>query len=211
MSENKTPSREMMGMAGAAMLERKRRAGAGNSGQTAKRGNSMRTIFGIFPLLAIPVIIYNLMAFVFAGGASDTIAMEQATGFLLGADALGNEGTIAVSGMLASLRDPLMSLPMIGDAKWAITAGDALLLLSIALLFIEILKATSTGTATIFNHAVSMLIFIVCLVEFLLFPEFATSVFFIITMMALLDVLAGVMVTIVSARRDFAVGEGFGG
>jgi len=42
-------------------------------------------------------------------------------------------------------------------------------------------------------------------------PNFATSAFFIIMVMTLLDVLAGVVVTIVSARRDFAVGEGFGG
>ena len=77
------------------------------------------------------------------------------------------------------------------------------------MLFIEILKSTSTGAATIFNHAVSMILFIVALVEFLLFKNFATSVFFILSVMCLLDVLAGVVVTIVSARRDFAVGEGF--
>jgi len=47
----------------------------------------------------------------------------------------------------------------------------------------------------------------VCLVEFLLLPAFQTSVFFILTFMCLLDVLAGVVVTIVSARRDFSVGD----
>ena len=87
--------------------------------------------------------------------------------------------------------------------------GDILILVSLLFLFVEILKSTSTGTATILNHAVSMILFIVCLVEFLLFKNFATSAFFILTMMTLLDVLAGVVVTIVSARRDFAVGEGF--
>jgi hypothetical protein len=46
------------------------------------------------------------------------------------------------------------------------------------------------------------LVFIICLVEFLLHPAFATSVFFLIMIMSLLDVLAGVVVTIVSARRD---------
>ncbi|MGB2074778.1 MAG: hypothetical protein ACPHYE_06095, partial [Henriciella sp.] len=45
----------------------------------------------------------------------------------------------------------------------------------------------------------------------LLHPNFATSVFFLITIMALLDVLAGVVVTIIAARRDFALGEGLGG
>ena len=64
------------------------------------------------------------------------------------------------------------------------------------------LKSTSTGASAIFNHALSMLVFIVCLVEFLLHPAFATTVFFLIMVMSLLDVLAGVIVTIVSARRD---------
>ena len=50
-----------------------------------------------------------------------------------------------------------------------------------------------------------------CLIAFLLHANFATSVFFIITIMSLLDVLAGVVVTIVSARRDFGVSESFGG
>ena len=84
-----------------------------------------------------------------------------------------------------------------------------LVIVAIALLFIEILKSTSTGTSSIFNHAISMILFIVCLIEFLLMPNFATSTFFIIMSMTLLDVLAGVIVTIVSARRDFGVGEGF--
>jgi uncharacterized membrane protein len=50
-----------------------------------------------------------------------------------------------------------------------------------------------------------MIVFIVCLIEFLLLENFATSVFFILTLMCLLDVLAGVVVTIISARRDFTV------
>jgi uncharacterized membrane protein len=39
-------------------------------------------------------------------------------------------------------------------------------------------------------------------VEFLLFPAFATSSFFLLTLMVLLDVLAGFIVTIVASRRE---------
>ena len=53
-----------------------------------------------------------------------------------------------------------------------------------------------------------MIVFIVCLVEFLLVPAFATSVFFLITAMTLLDVLAGFIVTIITARKDFDFGGG---
>lgn len=192
-----TPNKEaMMGMAGAAMLERKRKSSAGGDGNDPKRGHPMRVIFSSFPLLLFPVLIYNLMAFVFGGGGTP-VALE--------------DGGSTLSTMIDNLNDPLFSLPMISDVSWSVSAGDALLLFAVAMLFLEIIKATSTGTSTIFNHALSMIIFIVCLVEFLLFQQFATSVFFILTMMTLLDVLAGVMVTIVSARRDFGVGEGFGG
>jgi hypothetical protein len=51
----------------------------------------------------------------------------------------------------------------------------------------------------------SMVLFIFCLIEFLLFASFATSTFFLLTMMVLVDALAGMIVTIVSARRDFGI------
>lgn len=143
----------------------------------------MRVIFGIFPLLAIPVIIYNLMAFT-AGG----------------------EDINGVSAMAMQLADPTHGWSVFG--AWRVTSGDILVILSMGFFFIEILKSTSTGSATIANHAVSMIVFIVCLVEFLLLKNFQTSAFFILTLMCLLDVLAGVVVTIISARRDFTVGDG---
>jgi hypothetical protein len=159
------------------MDRRAKRAGKGGP----QRGSPMRVIFGIFPLLAIPVIVYNLMAFTSSGGV----------------DANG------ISEMVRQLSDPDRARPLFG--AWIITSGDILIILSMVFFFVEILKSTSTGSATIANHAVSMIVFIVCLIEFLLLQNFQTSVFFILTAMCLLDVLAGVVVTIISARRDFTV------
>ncbi len=183
----------------AARLEEKKQREARRSGKRPKRrGRPMRALLSAFPLFIIPVGIYAMIAL-----ATGT---EPAT-IMAGAVELTTKG----SPMMDILGQKFFSVPMIaGDVEWVMTKGDGLLLLSIAVLFMEILKSTSTGTATIMNHAFSMLLFIVCLMAFLLHPNFATSVFFIITVMALLDVLAGVVVTIVSARRDFAVGEGFG-
>lgn len=159
----------------------------------------MRILLSAFPLFIIPVGIYCLIAFTTAGDPSTLTN---------GADILSE----SASPLIAILGQKFFAVPMIGgEIEWVLTKGDALLLLSIAVLFMEILKSTSTGTATIMNHALSMIVFIVCLMLFLLNPNFATSVFFILTVMALLDVLAGVVVTIVSARRDFGVGEGFVG
>jgi hypothetical protein len=173
-----------------ARMERQReKRGAGDGNQ--QQGSPMRLIFGIFPLLVIPVILYNLIAL--AGGSVDT---TDAAGQLIQAT------QAPISGLLG---ERFLGLPMISGVEWVLTKGDAIVLLAVTFLFLEILKSTSTGTATIINHGISLLLFIICLVQFLLLPNFATSTFFILMSMTLLDVLAGVIVTIVSARRDFGV------
>ena len=151
----------------------------------------MRALFSFIPLLIIPVAIYNIIALTYTGS---TVQFDSG----------GN-----VSPLIELLSGSLVTFPKISGVNWAVTNGEMLVFVAITLLFVEIVKSTSTGTSSILNHAVSMILFIVCLVEFLLLPNFATSTFFIITSMTLLDVLAGVIVTIVSARRDFGVGEGF--
>ncbi|MBK8197667.1 MAG: hypothetical protein IPK75_04795 [Acidobacteria bacterium] len=152
----------------------------------------MRLIFGIFPLLVIPVILYNLIALVGGGSVETTNAAGQ----------LISSVQAPINGLL---NERFLGLPMISGVEWVLTKGDAIVLLAVTFLFLEILKSTSTGTATIINHGISLLLFIICLVQFLLMPNFATSTFFILMSMTLLDVLAGVIVTIVSARRDFGV------
>ena len=77
-------------------------------------------------------------------------------------------------------------------------------------LFIEILKAARTRNDAIVNHSLSMLLLLVCVIAFLVVPGFGTSVFFLLVVMCLLDVIAGPIVSIVAARRDFGVGEGLG-
>lgn len=154
-------------------------AAASRNRQPANTGGPMGAIFNVFPLILIPVLTYNIWAF--------------------GATAANNGDGAAVR---QHLDDAWMRIPMASKTEWVVAFGDVLMLLALLLLFIELLKSTSTGTAAIFNHALSMLVFIICLVEFLLHPAFATSVFFVILVMALLDVLAGVVVTIISARRD---------
>ena len=125
------------------------------------------------PLLMIPVILYNVVALV---------------GSAAGAD--------------ARLREAMFSIPMASGAQWNVGAGDLILFLALILLFFELLKSTSSQKVAIVNHALSMILFVICLVEFLLLRSFATSTFFLITVMVMLDVLAGFIVTIISARKD---------
>ncbi|WP_017931242.1 hypothetical protein [Robiginitomaculum antarcticum] len=139
----------------------------------------------IIPLMFIPVAIYNVIAW-----SGETFA--------------------SADWVRARLDTDFISVPMASGATWDITPGAALIALALLMLFFELLKSTGTGKAAVMNHAFSMVIFIVCLIEFLMFGAFASSIFFLITLMTLLDVMAGFMVTIAAARRDFGVGEGFG-
>jgi hypothetical protein len=102
----------------------------------------------------------------------------------------------------------VLSVPMLSGALWQFTLGDLIVAGTLVLLFIEILKATRTGGNSLVDHALSTVVFIICLIEFLVVPQAATSLFFFITLIALIDVVAGFSVTIRAARRDFAVGSG---
>jgi hypothetical protein len=129
------------------------------------------------PLLLIPVMLYNIVVL------------------------FGGSGEGAVNGD-ALLREPVFSVTMTSGAQWTIGAGDMILFVGLILLFFELVKSTSSQRAAIINHALSMILFIAVLIEFLLLPGFATSTFFLIVTMVLLDVLAGFMVTIIASRKD---------
>ena len=130
------------------------------------------------PLLVIPVVIYAIIIGFGVLGSGQIAAAEQA------------------------LRDPLFTVPMVSGSGWSVGTGDLILFLSLILLFFELLKSTSSQKVAIINHALSMILFVFCLVAFLLFKGFATSTFFLILTMVMLDVLAGFIVTIISARKD---------
>lgn len=138
-------------------------------------------MFAAVPLLVFPVLAYNLAVLTLAGGLR------------------AQDASIRMS-------EPLFSFAMNTGVDWPVTLGDLLLLAGLVVLFIELLKSTTSRKTVIVNHALSMLLFVGCLVEFLLAPAFATSTFFLLTVMVLLDVLAGFIVTIVSARRDVDFG-----
>ncbi|MEE4208736.1 MAG: hypothetical protein V2I43_05675 [Parvularcula sp.] len=104
----------------------------------------------------------------------------------------------------------VMTIDMISGETWRISGGDMFLAFSLLLLFIEVLRATKTGTDSILNHAFSALLFIVCLLAFVIAPRFSTSAFFLLTLMTCLDFMAGFIVTTLAARRDFGVSGGLG-
>jgi len=88
---------------------------------------------------------------------------------------------------------------------WQITLGDMLLTVALIVLFFEVVKSTRTGGKSVVDHALSMIVFVACLILFLVWQPAATSLFFLITVISLIDVIAGFSVTIRSARRDYSV------
>ncbi len=111
-----------------------------------------------------------------------------------------------VSGVNFAEPSSLFSLPLPSGAEWNLTGSDIFIMLGIITLFIEIVKSVRTGTGTILEHALSLVVFIVFLVLFLLVESAGTSAFLIVSLMSLLDVIAGFTITVATARRDYAIG-----
>jgi hypothetical protein len=99
----------------------------------------------------------------------------------------------------------LTRVHIISGGEWRITPSDLLIALSILLLFAEILKSARAGSRGLVDHMLSMLLFIVMIVEFLLVERAATSVFFLIMITAFVDVLGGFTVAVRTARRDIGI------
>lgn len=114
---------------------------------------------------------------------------------------------IVLASGIDGLNAPILDrLPLLSGGEWTFTWGDFILLVTFILLFIEIVKATFTSTSTLIDHALSMIVFIAMLVEFLMVPQAATSVFFLVLVAGVIDVIAGYTIGIRVARRDLAIG-----
>lgn len=138
------------------------------------------------PLTFIAFVLYNVI--VLFAGAPD----------------VAGDGASAARALLAK---EIFGIPMISGAVWAFTWGDLILVISLIVLFVEILKATYTSTSSLVDHGLSMLVFIAALIEFIVVPQAATSIFFLLLVGFLIDVIAGFTIGIRVAKRDI----GFGG
>jgi len=99
----------------------------------------------------------------------------------------------------------ITTVHMASGANWTMSAGDMLVALAILLLCGEVLKSTRIGIRTVVDHALSLLLFLGMLVEFILVPQAATATFFLLLVVSFIDVLGGFAVTLRSAQRDLTV------
>ena len=100
---------------------------------------------------------------------------------------------------------PVATVHMMSGEDWVVTWEDMLLAFAILLLAIEIMKSTRMGMRSIVDHVLAMALFIAMLVEFLLVPQAGTSTFFLLTMIGLVDVLGGFIISIRSSQRRVEV------
>lgn len=98
----------------------------------------------------------------------------------------------------------LTSMQMISGATWTISLEEAFVAFSLFILFFEILKSTRVSSRSLIDHMLSMLIFVIALVEFLLVPQAGNSTFGLLLCIMLLDVVAGFSVAVRVAQRDVA-------
>ncbi|MCW2410913.1 MULTISPECIES: hypothetical protein [unclassified Sphingobium] len=135
-----------------------------------------------FPLLLIPVLIYNLVA-LFAG-APQPDQTEPA--------------------LAAVMRGEAFTLPMLSGVVLMLSWGDMLLLLTIVFLLVEVVRSTRRGASSIANLLLTMAVFLLCAVEFLLLPRFVSATFFLLTMIVLLHGLTGLSLWLADRRHAAA-------
>ena len=122
-----------------------------------------------FPLLLIPLAIYNILVFLMPG---------------------------------VSLSDPLFRVMLVSGSDWPVTLSDILLALGVLLLLLEVIKGARPGAKYLTDHLLSFVIFGGAAAEFLLWPKFASSTFFLLTLLALADFVSGIALR---ARRGMQI------
>jgi hypothetical protein len=125
-----------------------------------------------FPLLLIPLAIYNIVVFLMPG---------------------------------VSLTEPLVKLTLVSGAEWPVTLSDMLMTLGVLLLLSEIIKSARPGAKYLTDHLLSLIVFGGAAAEFVLWPRFGASTYFLLTMLALVDFLSGIALR---ARRGKQVASG---
>src|SRR3977135_4100586 len=111
-----------------------------------------------FPLLLIPLAVYNIIVFLMPG---------------------------------VSFADPLIKLMLMSGTEWQVTLSDVLLALGILLLLFEVIKGARPGAKYFTDHLLSLIVFGAAAAEFVLWPKFGTSTYFLLTALALVDFLSG--------------------
>jgi hypothetical protein len=100
-----------------------------------------------------------------------------------------------------SFAAPLFTLTLMSGVAWPVTLSDVLIALGILLLLFEVIKGARPGAKYFMDHLLSLVVFSGAAAEFVMLPQFGTSTYFLLTMLALVDFLSGIALR---ARRRLA-------
>ena len=112
-----------------------------------------------FPLLLIPLAVYNIIAFLMPS---------------------------------VSFSDVLFKVPMITGETWPVTLADLLLALGVVLLLLEVVKGARPGAKFLMDHLLSLILFGAAAAEFVMWPKFGNSTYFLLVLLAMADFLGGI-------------------
>jgi hypothetical protein len=104
-----------------------------------------------------------------------------------------------------SWTSPVTTVHMMSGQDWVLTWEDILLAFAIFLLWVELIKSARIGARGAVDHILAVALFVAMLIEFLLVSKAATSTFFLLMAIALVDALAGFVVGMRVAGRQIEV------
>ncbi len=100
----------------------------------------------------------------------------------------------------------LLQIPLISGSACQLGWNEIFILFGLLVMFVEVVKSTRSSVHSTMEHILSMLVFIIFLIQFLIAPSAGTTTFLLLGLMSLMDVMAGYAVSIAVARRDLNIG-----
>jgi len=91
-----------------------------------------------------------------------------------------------------SFTDVLFNVPMISGETWPVTLADLMLALGIVLLLLEVVKGARPGSKFLMDHLLSLIVFGAAVAEFVMWPKFGNSTYFLLVLLAMADFLGGI-------------------
>lgn len=91
-----------------------------------------------------------------------------------------------------SFSDVLFNVPMITGETWPVTLADLLLALGVLLLLLEVVKGARPGAKFLMDHLLSLILFGAAAAEFVMWPKFGNSTYFLLVLLAMADFLGGI-------------------
>lgn len=128
-----------------------------------------------FPLFAIVLISYNILAFWETGDQSTALTYN------------------------------LFTIKLISGASVKLNVETFLIIAGLHILYFNIVKSTRSTVDTMISQALSVTVFIAFVIQFIVVIRAGTPHFLILTVMSMLDVVGGFTVAVSSARRDVSI------